>query len=40
MGTELNSGAHPASYPTGTGWGALSPQDKATCSWIWPLTSL
>jgi len=30
---QINSGAHPASYPVGTG-------GKVVRSWSWPLTSI
>jgi hypothetical protein len=35
---QTGSGAHPASYPTGTG--ALSPGDRAAGTWRWSLTSI
>jgi len=35
---QNNSGAHPASYPMGTG--ASFPGDKAAGAWSWPLASI
>jgi hypothetical protein len=35
---QNGSGAHPASYPGGTGGSFLG--DKATGAWSWPLTSI
>jgi hypothetical protein len=35
---QTGSGAHPASYPVGTG--GSFPGDKAAGAWSWPLTSI